>query len=121
MELSREKWLALVADTLVGAIIHIDEKRLPILRKRSVIDGKAMILRSHIAAVRAHAAHRLIMTPVPIFELIDLRARSAAQKLVAHADAAYRLIPLQRLAQILDRHIHHIRIPRTIGKEDPFA
>ena len=44
MELSREERLALVPDTLVGSVIHIDEKWLPLLWQSAVVNCKTVIL-----------------------------------------------------------------------------
>ena len=44
MELYREPRIRLMTDTLVRAIIHIDEQRLPISRQRRVVNCIAVIL-----------------------------------------------------------------------------
>ena len=61
-----------MADTLVGAVIHIDEKRFPIFAQRIVVHCIAMILRGDEATLRTHHAYRLIMAAMSVFQLIYL-------------------------------------------------
>ena len=66
----------LVADTLVGGIVHIDEELLPVLVQRARIDGVAVVLRGDEALLRAHHAHRLVVAAVAVLQLIDCGASS---------------------------------------------
>ena len=107
-----------MANTLVGAVIHIDEKRFPILRQRIVVHRIAMILRGDEAAFRTHHAHRLIMTAMSVFQLVYLGSSGFGEQLVAHTDTEDRqLFVLHRLADILYGGITGVGIAGSIGDE----
>ena len=42
MELGGEPWLGLVSDSFVGAVVHIDEKRLPVVGQGVLIDSETV-------------------------------------------------------------------------------
>ena len=118
VELRREERLAGVADTFVGAVVHVDEVRLPALRQASVVHREAVVLRSDEALVRARLAHRLVVGAVAVFQLVGGGAGGDAQQLVAHADAADGFISLQGLADVLHRDLAERRVARAVGDEE---
>ena len=50
-----------MADTLVSAVVHIDEKRFPLLGERRIVDRESVVLRSDETVFCPDAAHRLIV------------------------------------------------------------
>lgn len=91
MELAGEPRVALVADALVGAVVHVDEKLLPVCAERGCVNGIAVVLAGYVAVVSADHAHGLVVGAVAVFQLVDGCAAGLRQELVAHADAADRL------------------------------
>ena len=75
-----------MTDTLVRAIVHVDEERLPILWYGVVVDRIAMVLRSDEALFGRlavlHQAHRLVVTSVSVFEFLDLGSCGKRENLV---------------------------------------
>ena len=53
MELGGEEGLGLVADALVGAVVHVDEVRLPLGGQGALVDGETVVLGGDVAAVGA--------------------------------------------------------------------
>ena len=136
MELSREPGVALVADTLVGAVVHIYEERLPVGRQSSCIYGIAMILGSNEALGAAHTLNGLVVTAVTVLQLVCLGTGGTSQQLVTQANAHTRthsLTPspsligegssyffqfsLQECTDMSHRHLALFRVSRTIGQE----
>ena len=44
VELRREPWIGLVADTFIGTVVHVDEELFPVSAKCLAINGIAMVL-----------------------------------------------------------------------------
>lgn len=86
VELGREPRIALVADALVGAIVHIDEKRFPIGAQGIIIHSIAMILAGDEATVGTHHTHGLVVAAVSILQFIYLGTSGLAEELIAHTD-----------------------------------
>ena len=117
MELHRAEWLGLVADTLVGTVIHIYKPWLPIASESCRVYSISVILRSDETSVCSDHANRLIMTSVTIFQFICGRTCSPGHQLVTHTDSENRLILSHGLADILDCLRAEFRVAGTIGNE----
>jgi hypothetical protein len=61
-----EVWQILVDDALVGAIVHVGEKRKPIFRHVFNRDGKTVVLGCHEAAPSARMQTRLVVTTIAV-------------------------------------------------------
>ena len=100
MELYGTEWFGLVADTFVGAVIHIHKPWLPIASECGVVNCISMVLRCDEASVRADHAYRLVMASVTVFQLIGAAAGGQSRQLVAQADAEHGH-PAQELTDLL--------------------
>lgn len=67
VELRREERLALVADSLVGIIVHIYEKRLPIGSECVVVHCESVVLGCYETSVGPNHPDRLVVAPVAVF------------------------------------------------------
>lgn len=93
VELCGEPRVMLVADTLVGAVVHVDEIRLPVGGERLGIYGVAVVLRGDETARSAYLLHGLVVAAMTIFQFVDCGSRRLSEQLVTHADThagAYR-------------------------------
>ena len=68
VELRREERQPFVADSFVGTVVHVQEKRLPVIAQRIVVDGITVILGSDETFFRTSHAYRLVVAPVSVFE-----------------------------------------------------
>ena len=64
-----------------------------------------------------HQAHRLVVTSVSVFELLDLGSCGKRENLVAHTDAIDRTAEFHIFLDILDSGIAEIRVARAVGDE----
>ena len=86
MELCGEPRVVFVADTLVGAVVHVDEIGLPVGRERLGIYGVAVVLRGDETARGAHLLHGLVVAAVSVFQFVDGCSRRFSEQLVTHTD-----------------------------------
>ena len=121
MELCAEPRAFLVAYALVRPVVHVHIQWLPPLAKCLGIHGVPMILAGDKALCGAHAAHRLVMAAVPVFQLVNPCAGSLGQQLIAHADthAGAHFIPGQETADILHGLAARVGVARPVGQERP--
>src|SRR4029453_17282078 len=91
VKLDTELRLPLGADPLVRPVVDVDEPRFPIVGKRPIIDGIAVILARHEAAPREQVLHRLVDAAMTVGQLVRRAAGGKGQDLVAEADAEDRL------------------------------
>ena len=103
-----------MADALVGAVVHIYEERLPVGTHAAVVYSKTMVLRGDEATVSAHLTHRLVVTAVTIFQLLNCGTGSLGKQLIAHADAANGFVAIERLANVFDSRRSKIGVTRAI-------
>mmetsp|Transcript_14281 Transcript_14281/g.23195 ORF Transcript_14281/g.23195 Transcript_14281/m.23195 type:complete len:1459 (-) Transcript_14281:343-4719(-) len=120
VELSREVGLGLVHDTLVGAVVTVDEEGLPVLRKSLSADGVAVVLRGDEALAGAEVEHRLVSTTVTEAHLVGLSTGGESSELVPHTDTKDGLVVsrLKDLAEVVDSLSGHDGISGTVGKEE---
>ena len=74
VELGREPGVVPVADTLVRAVVHVDEQRFPIGAQGVVVHRITMVLAGDEAAVGAHLPHGLVVAAVSVLQLVDARS-----------------------------------------------
>ena len=119
MELGREPGIGLVANTLVRAVVHIYEERLPVRGQRRSIYGKTVILTGDVALRRANLLNRLVMTTMTILQLICLGTGSTSQQLVTQANThqGLYLFIVQEGTDMLNRLAALLGVTRTIGQE----
>ena len=104
-----------MTDAFVRSIVHIDEKRFPILRQRIVVHCISMILRGNETTFRPYHAHRLVMAAVSVFQFVYFSSSGFGKQLIAHADAEDReLLILHRLTDVLNGSITVVGIAGTI-------
>lgn len=121
VELRRIPRLALVADTLIGAVVHVGEIWFPSLTERAGVYREAMVLAGDEAAVGAFHAHGLVVRTMTVLELINACAGSLGEKLVAHADAHKRTrlcLVADKLADILHCLNALLGVTRTVGDKE---
>lgn len=118
MELSGEERLGTVSYPFVGAVVHIDKVGFPVGGDGVVIHCESVILGSDVAAVGARETDRLVMAAVAIFQFINLRPGSLAEKLITHADAADRFSDLESLAYILHSFLGKLRRTGAVADEE---
>jgi hypothetical protein len=53
----------------IGIVVDINEERLPVARKRVIVNCKPMILRSDVSLIGTYPDDRLVVTPVAIFSI----------------------------------------------------
>ena len=87
MELAGEPRIGLMADALIGAVVHVDEKLFPVSAQGLGIYRVSVVLRGDITFLRTHKAYGLVMAAMAIFQLVDCCASSLTQQLVTHTDA----------------------------------
>ena len=87
MELGGEPGVGLVADALVGAVVHIHEKRFPFGGQSISIHRIAVVLRSDKASVRAHHPHGLVVAAMTVFQFVGLGSSGTRQQLIAQTNA----------------------------------
>src|ERR1700740_2532426 len=87
MKLHAHKGTDAVPDTLVGAIIGVDEPRLPVRRQGRVVYRIAVVLGGDVAAPCPYFQTGLVLATVPEFELIGVGTGCEGQQLMAQADA----------------------------------
>ena len=85
MELGGEPRVGLVADALVGAVVHIDEIWLPVRGKRLRIHRISMVLRRDKATGGPDLLHGLVVAAVSVFEFVDSGSRRLAEPLYEYA------------------------------------
>jgi hypothetical protein len=108
-----------MADTLVRAIVHIDEERLPVGGQRRIVDGIAMVLRGDEALGGAYLLNGLVVRAMTVFQFISLGTGSSSQELVTQTDTHARtyLRVIEERADMLHRSATLLRIARTISQE----
>mmetsp|Transcript_103902 Transcript_103902/g.294059 ORF Transcript_103902/g.294059 Transcript_103902/m.294059 type:complete len:443 (+) Transcript_103902:4314-5642(+) len=87
VELYRKPWAKGVDDALVRAVVCVDHQRHPAVCQRRVVDGKAVVLRSDVAARGAHVHAGLVHAAVPELHLVRRGPRRQPKDLVPQADA----------------------------------
>ncbi len=117
MELGREERLALVAKSLIGAIVQIYEQGFPVGRHRVVVNCKSMVLRCYEALVRTRHDYRLVMPTMTIFKLENLRSGRTSHKLISHTDAADWLVFLHCLTKMPDSRLRKLRRAGAVAYE----
>ncbi len=85
---------------------------------RKNTDGKAMILRRHVAALRAMQETGLVLASVPKFQLIGVSTCGKRQQLMAQANAKRGNLVFQSFANCLDCFLSHLRVTWAIGHND---
>ena len=75
MELAAKPGIGLMANTLVGTVIHIDKEFLPIGTEGLGVDCIAVVLARHETPVCANHAHWLVVGTVTVFQFVDACAR----------------------------------------------
>ena len=118
MELGREEWQRLVADTLVGAVVHIHEQWLPAFGQCFVIHSKAMVLRGDKTLVCTSPAHWLVVAAMAVFQFIGISTGSLCQQLIAHAYATDRFLLGHGFTDIFDRSLSKNRIAGAIAYKE---
>ena len=58
----------------IGVIVQVDKVCFPLTAERLAVHCKAMVLARYKSPVRANLQYRLVVTPVPVFQLIGLCA-----------------------------------------------
>eukprot|EP00760_Papus_ankaliazontas_P002038 PhM_4_TR10802/c0_g2_i1/m.9394 len=103
VELDRDKWLRLVAETFVAGVVAVREVDGPVLRQCLRVDGVAVVLCRDHHTVRDVALARLVLSAVAVLELVRLRTTREAHHEVAHANAENGLLLLLRPMHGLNR------------------
>ena len=70
MELDGEPWLGLVANALVGAVVHVGEERFPVVAQCGIIDSESMILACDEAVLRPESQASRCTTAVQMWRLL---------------------------------------------------
>lgn len=86
MELSGEEGLVGAHDTLIASVRSIGKVRLPVVRKRSRIHRKTVVLWRDVRAVRDLVDHGLVLTAISERQLVGLASGSEGEKLVTQTD-----------------------------------
>ena len=118
MELGGEIGERLMADALVGSVVHVDEQRFPVGGQSLGVDGKAMVLRCDETSVSPDLSDGLIVSSVAIFQFICGGSGCFREQLVAHADAAYWLACGHGLADVFNRSVDHVGVAGAVGDEE---
>ena len=74
----------------VRLVVQVQEQGFPVGRKRTVVDGETVILRSNICLVRIHQEHGLVVAAVPVFQFVGVGSGGKGKELVSEADAVDR-------------------------------
>jgi hypothetical protein len=121
MELNRGDRLQGVDQALVGAIIHIAKVRSPARRKGGLINGVPVILRGDHSFPCDEVQRRLVVTAVPVLQLVGARTRSQAKEEIAHADPKDRchLMLVDLPPEALNGRPTLAWVTGPIGDEDP--
>src|SRR5689334_20844930 len=114
VELDAHERTRAMADTLIGTVVEVAEPRLPVARQALLVDRIAVVLRGDEAPGGAHAAARLVLTPMAELELVGIGASGQRQDLVAQAHAQDRSATVHGPAHVVDRGGAHLRIARTV-------
>ena len=114
MELNREKRKCFVTEALNAAIVGVFEKHFPVLREVFWAYGKAMILRSDVAASRWQMNAGLILSPMAVFEFVGLCSGGDAHNLGAQTNSKSWDFAGKALLHNCDRLLHHGGVARTV-------
>mmetsp|Transcript_53709 Transcript_53709/g.150013 ORF Transcript_53709/g.150013 Transcript_53709/m.150013 type:complete len:345 (-) Transcript_53709:314-1348(-) len=120
VELYRKPWAKGVDDALVRAVVCVDHQRHPAVCQRRVVDGKAVVLRSDVAARGAHVHAGLVHAAVAELHLVGLGPRREPEDLVAQADAedGQGRSAKHHLTDVSDRYLALQRIARPVAQEE---
>lgn len=115
MELYTEERAAHMPDTLIAAIVCVDEKFLPALWESRGIDSVTVILGGDVALARQHAGTGDVVTAVTELHLERLGTNGTSNQLVAQANTKDRSSGLlQGLGQIVHSFREHRWVTRTV-------
>src|SRR3989344_6383225 len=95
--------------SFIRTIIGILEPGFPILRKRSIVHGKPMILRSDITPICFSIYARYVLPTVPVGEFVSLGARREGEELIAETHAEDGLTDCHCLFDVFDGRLAHSR------------
>jgi hypothetical protein len=74
VELHAEKRAGSGADALTGAIVHVDEPGLPVVRERLLPHCVAMVLTGDVAAPTDQVLHGLVHAAMAVGQLVGVAA-----------------------------------------------
>ena len=122
MELHAEERAGAGADALTGAIVHVDEPRLPLSGQRFLPHGVAVVLAGDVAAPREQVLHRLVHAAVAVGQLVGVTASSEREDLVPQADAEDGLAVGGQQGTHLPHQRHQVlRVTGAIADDDGVA
>ena len=118
MELHRTDGLCLMLNPFIRAVIKVDKPFFPVGSQCTAIHCKTMVLTRDKAVICTDHTHRLIMAPMPVFELINLSPCSQREKLITHTDTIDGLISGNSSTQVLYGLGTHFGIPGAIADKN---
>ena len=118
VELHTEIRLLSVVDTLVAAIVGVDEKLLPAVGQAVCVDGETVVLRSDVALSSDHAGARNVVASVTELHLLGGGASSTGEELVTQADTEDGdFVLLEDGSDVLNGGLEHGGVTGTVGEE----
>jgi hypothetical protein len=118
VELHTEVRLLSVVDTLVAAVVGIDEELLPAVGKAVRVDGETVVLGSDVTLASDHAGARNVVTTVTELHLLGGGTSSTGEELVSQADTEDGdLVLLEDRGDVLDGVLEDGGVTRTVGEE----
>lgn len=118
MELGGEDGFGLMTNTLVGAIVDVNERRLPLIAQSLGIESKTVVLAGDVALVGAAADHGVVVGAVTIGQLICLATSGNAEELIAKADAEDGFAYLDGFLDVGHGGLTHLWVARTVAEHE---
>ncbi|KAI6769203.1 hypothetical protein HG531_010307 [Fusarium graminearum] len=119
VELHTEVRLLSVVDTLVAAVVGVDEKLLPAVGQAVGIDGETVVLRSDVTLASDHAGARNVVASVTELHLLGGGTSSTGEELVTQADTKDGdLVLLEDGSDVLDGVLEDGGVTGTVGEEE---
>ncbi|VTR69587.1 putative thioesterase [Desulfosarcina cetonica] len=108
-----------VPDAFHGVVVQVDVGHLHGIPPQALhIDGKAVILGGDLHPAGIQVLDRLVGPAMAELELVSTPAQGQTENLVAQADAENGQ-PAEQLPGGLDAVNHRLRVPGTVGEEQP--
>ncbi|KAH0294696.1 carbamoyl-phosphate synth, partial [Aureobasidium sp. EXF-3399] len=119
VELDTEVGAVDVSDTLVGAVVGVDEEFGPVLGEGARVDSVTVVLRCDVTLARNQVCGRDVVASVTVLHLDRLGTGGAGEQLVSQTDTEDGNSGLADVGlNVLDSLLHQCRVTRTVGDEE---
>lgn len=117
MELDGEKRLVGAVNALVAPVVGVLEELLPVQGKRVDVNLESVVLARNVASAAVDVGAGDILPSIAVLHLRRLGSRGESEQLMTQADAEYRFVLGEELAEALDGGVHHSWIAWSVRDE----